>query len=67
MRLDENEIVFFAAMLFVAGANRTAGKQVAELATINPEQFREAREIAARELPQFKARMKKRRLEKPVS
>ena len=67
MKLDENEIALFGAMMFVAGANRTAGKQVAELATISPEQFREAHDIAAREPPQFKARMKKRRAERPVS
>jgi len=67
MVLSPDEVVLFGAMMFVAGANRTAGKQVDDLATLAPEQFREAREIAARELPQFKQRMKKRRIERPVS
>lgn len=67
MKLDDNEIAFFGAIMFAAGANKTAGQSVEALAMMNPEQFREAREVAERELPQFKRRMKERRKRVPVS
>ena len=65
--MSDSDVELFGAMMFVAGANRTAGGTVEDLATINPEQFREAREIAAREFPQFKKRIKERRKKGPVS
>ncbi len=61
MKLVDDEIVMFAAMMFVAGANRTAGGDVADLSKVNREQFREAKDIAARELLVFKRNVKRNR------
>ncbi len=61
MKLTDDEVILFGAMMYAAGLNEKRGNPVSTLEKLSADDFRRGKGVAAREFPVFKRETKKRR------